>query len=193
MRPTRAALSVVMLLAAPRPAAALDGNDELTLALHGGAIVTGWYVGVDAGVLRLSGNNRFTNVPLDQVQAVQRDGEPVELALFLAEAAQAQAALDALRADPPRTAPPAVAFGASLVWAGAGHAAAGDWKGAAGWAAVDAVLLGAAAWNLGAERSMGAALPIFAIDLLVRGVAAGDAARIARRERRRLDGPGGTP
>lgn len=187
----RPALLALLLALSAGPARALDGNDELVLALDGGAVVRGWYVGVDQGVLRLSGDNRFTDVPLDQVVAVQRDGQPLELGAFQAEAAAAQAALDALRADPPRVAPPAVAFGASLVWAGAGHAAAGDWRAGAGWAAVDLVLLGAAAWTLGVQRSTGAAIPIVAVDALVRVVAAGDAARISRRERRRLQGPSG--
>lgn len=181
------------LLLAPSSALALDGNDALVLALEGGAVVQGWYVGIDDGVLRLSGDNRFTDVPLDQVVGVQRDGQPLDLSVFHAEAASAQAELEALRADPPRVAPPAVAFGASLVWAGAGHAAVGDWRAGAGWAAVDLVLLGAAAYTLGVQRSSGAAIPIVAIDLLVRAAAAGDAARLSRRERRRLDGLQRTP
>lgn len=187
------ALCLGLGLATPRAAAALDGNDELLLQLDGGAVVTGWYVGVDGGVLRLSGDNRFTDIPVDQVIAVQRDGEPLDLEDFQAEVTDAQALLDALRADPPATPPPAVAFTTSLLWAGAGHATMGEWKGAAAWAAIDATLLAAAAWNLFGEKSLGAAVPVLALDVLVRGVAAGDAARIARRRRRQLQGFGAAP
>lgn len=176
-------------LCMPTAALALDGNDELTLTLVGGASLTGWFVGVDQGVLRVSGDNRFTDVALDQVLAVRRDGEEMALQDFLVEAAEAQARLEALRADPPSTPPPALVGGASMLYAGAGHAALGEWKGAATWALVDSVILSAAAYNLFVEDSIPAAIPVLALDLLIKGAAAGDAARIARRRRRLLEGP----
>lgn len=171
------------------PAFALDGNDRLRLDLVGGARVEGWYVGVDGGVLRLSGDNRFVDVPVDQVEAVQRDDLPLGLEEFRAELAQAQALLDALRADPPPAPAPALVATGSFLHAGVGHAALGEWKGAAAWALLDAVVLSAAAWNLFGEESIPAAVPVLALDLVVKGAAAGDAARIARRNRRRVDGP----
>ncbi|RME22810.1 MAG: hypothetical protein D6798_14960 [Deltaproteobacteria bacterium] len=180
---------IALLLALSGPAAALDGNDALALDLVGGAHVEGGYVGVDDGILRLSGDNRFVDVPVDQVVAVERDGEPFPLSQFLAEVAEAQQALDALRAAPPAHPPPAVVGGASLVYAGAGHMAMGEWKAAAGWAAMDTVILGAAAWNLFGERSIPATIPVLALDLVIKAAAAGDAARIARRRRRQLAGP----
>lgn len=183
-------MSGALLLAALcGPALALDGNDELVLDLVGGAQVSGWYVGVDQGMIRLSGDNRFTDVPLDQVTAVRRDGEDLPLEEFHAEAEVAQQRLDALRADPPPTPAPAAVGTLSFAWAGAGHAAMGNWRGAATWAAVDAVILGAAAWNLLGERSLPATVPVLALDLLIKGAAAGDAARQARRRRRQLAGP----
>jgi len=180
---------IALLLALCGPALALDGNDALTLELVGGARVEGWYVGVDGGTLRVSGDNRFTDVPVEQIVAAQRDGEPLPLAQLHAELDAAQRQLDALRADPPAHPAPVVVGGASLLYAGAGHAAMGEWKAAAGWAAIDTVVLGAAAWNLVGEKSVPGALPVLALDVIIKAAAAGDAARIARRRRRHIAGP----
>ncbi len=181
--------ALLALLLATAPAAALDGNDALRFDLLGGAQVQGWYVGVDAGTIRLSGDNRFTDVPINQITAVERDGEPLPMPVFLSEVAEAQALLDALRAAPPPTPPPALTAGVSFAYAGAGHAALGEWKGAATWAAIDTIILSAAAWNIFGEESIPAAIPVLALDLLIKGAAAGDAARIARRRRKALAGP----
>ncbi|MCB9778004.1 MAG: hypothetical protein H6742_05530 [Alphaproteobacteria bacterium] len=175
------------------PARALDGNDELVLELDGGEVVTGWYVGVDRGTIRLSGDNRFTDVPLDLVRAVARDREVLPLQDFLVEAEEAQAALDAFRADPPAHPRAGVPVAASLVYAGAGHFAIGEWKRGAAFAAIDTVVLGAAAWQLFGEESIPGTVPVLVLDLLIKAAAAGDSARITKRRRRKLQGPLGPP
>lgn len=195
MSPVLRSLAGCLLLLAlsPRAARALDGNDELALELQGGEVVTGWYVGVDRGMIRLSGNNRFTDVPLDLVVAVARDRQPLPLQDFLVEAEQSQAALDAFRADPPPHPPPAVPFATSFLYAGAGHFTVGDWKGGAAFAALDTVVLGAAAWTLFGEESIPATVPVLVLDLIIKAAAAGDASRISKRRRRQLQGPLGPP
>ena len=172
---------------------ALDGNDELVLELQGGARVEGWYVGVDRGVLRLSGHDRFADVPVSLVTRVTRDGAAMPLSLFLDEVSQAQADLDAFREHPPAHPPPLAVAGVSMLYAGAGHAALGDWKGAAGWAAVDTGILAVAAWNVWGDDRPAAALPALALSALIKAAAAGEAAHIARRRRRRMEGLGPLP
>ncbi len=165
---------------------AFGGNDRFELVLEGGATVTGWYVSVDQGVLRLSGDNQIVPVPVDLVVAVRLNDEPITVDAFLEEVRQSQERLDLLRAAPGPSASPALAGGLSMAWAGAGHLAVGQPKEAVGWAVLDGALLGAAVWTLAGERSVGATVPILALDVLVRVAAATDATRTARRKRRVL-------
>lgn len=167
---------------------AFGGNDRFELALQGGTIVTGWYVSVDQGILRLSGDNTFTPVPIDLVVSVLWNDQEMALEDFREQLRQNQEALDLLRADPPRSVAPAVAGGLSLAWAGAGHVAVSRPREAVGWAVLDGALIGAAVWSIAGERSLGAAVPILALDGFVRIAAAADAARFARRQRRVLAG-----
>jgi len=167
---------------------AFGGNDRFELVLQGGASVTGWYVSVDQGILKLSGDNRITPVPVDLVVAVRLNDQDILVEDFLDEVRQSQERLDLMRADPGPSASPALAGGLSLAWAGAGHLAVGAPKEAVGWAVLDGALIGAAAWTLAAERSVGATVPILALDVLVRVAAASDASRAARRKRRALSG-----
>lgn len=165
----------------------LGANDRLSLRLSDSQSVEGWYYLTDAGVVVLSGDNRFTRVPVGLVVAVDRNGEPWSLADFHAEIAAAQQALDAYRAAPPRHPPPGVAAGLGLAWAGLGHAALGQRGRAVSLAALDAALLGVSAWQV--RRGQGAvAFPLVAMDLTVRAWSARDAARVARRRAAMLAG-----
>ena len=176
---------------APGPARALDGNDELELRLSSGEELSGWFYGLQDGELVITGSNRFTRVPVTMVDQVRRAGAPMALADFHAEAARIQLELSRSRAAPPPHPHPRTVTALSFAWAGAGHAALGDWRGGLGYMSVDAVLWGGAAWSvLGAEQ-LAPVIPLAALDLLVRGVAAGQAARRARarRDRLRVGGP----
>jgi hypothetical protein len=120
-------VSALPLLALAASAAmAFDGNDELVVALVGGAELRGWYLRAEDGVLVLSGENRFTEVPIAAIAGITRDGEVMERSAWQAELGAAQAALDAWRADPPPHPPVPVVVGLSLAWGGAGHAALGE-------------------------------------------------------------------
>lgn len=150
--------------------------------------MTGWYVSVDQGELRLSGDNRITPVPVGLIVGVRLNDEEITLVAFLEEVRRDQERLDLLRSTPGPRVSPAAAGGLSLAWAGAGHLAVGEPREAVGWAVLDGVLIGAAAWTLAGERSVGATVPILALDALIRVAAATDAARSARRKRRLLTG-----
>ncbi len=188
-------LALLVALLLPRRAAALDGNDSLVLQLAGGAEVRGWFYSVKDGVLTVSGENRFTPVPVSAVVGVQRDGAPLPLDVFHREVAQAQARLDAMRADPPPHPPAGVVIGASVLWAGAAPASVGNWKKAAAYSVVEGILVGTAAANV--SQGSGAVLvPLLGLDVLFKGYAAGEAVRVTRRRRDRLrpaapaEGPG---
>jgi hypothetical protein len=166
---------------------ALGANDRLALTLSDNVRVEGWYYLTDAGVVVLSGDNRFQRVPVALVVGVERNGEPWGAAAFREEIAQAQAALDAYRADPPPHPAPGVVTGLGLVWAGLGHAALGQGGRALSLAALDATLLGVSIWQV--RRGQGAvALPLVAMDLTVRAWSARDAARTARRRNATIAG-----
>ena len=82
-------------------AQALDGNDRLVLVLDDGVEVSGWFYSVDEESLTVSGDNRFTSVPLDAIRAVQRDEEPLALTNFHHEVRELLDARDRERASPP--------------------------------------------------------------------------------------------
>ena len=176
-----------MLTALLSPLAhAIDGNDELHLELATGESVSGWFYSSQAGELELTGANTHRIVPIFLVSGVVRDGEPLDLALFHSELLARELAYARFREHPPPHPAPSVAFGASLLWAGAGHAALGDWRSFALYSIVEAGLVGTATWAALGEGTQGTLLPVAAVDLLFRGYAAGESARIARARRRAL-------
>ncbi len=166
-------------------AQAFDGNDALRVTVVGGDVVEGWYVSAVDGLLVLSGNNQFYEVPLPAIQTIVRDGELLDPLTVQAELASAQATMDAFRADPPPHPHPAAVIGASMLFAGAGHAMVGEWKPVAGYAAVELVLLGTAAWNV-RNRTYAVLVPLGLLEMVVRGYSASEAAAITRSRRRKL-------
>lgn len=180
----------MLLLAASLsgPAHALDGNDALTLQIVGGAEVEGWFYSCADGVLTVSGNNTLQRVPLVSIMAVERDGEPLPMQTFRAEVAEQQARLDSFRADPPPHPAPGVVIGASVLWAGAAPAAVGDWKKAAAYSLVEGVLVGTAIANIN-SGSAAVLIPLAGLDVLFKGYAAGEAVRVTRKRRARLQAP----
>lgn len=164
---------------------AFGANDRLELDLQGGVTVRGWFVRVEGDDLVLSGANTIQAIPVALVQGVTLNDVPISLASFLERVDAARAAQEAAARSRRRAAPPGLAAGLSFGLAGSGHLAVGEPREAIGWMLLDGTLLAAGAWTLLGERSVGAALPILGLDLLVKAAAASDAARQSRRIRGR--------
>lgn len=176
-------------------AAALDGNDSLTLTLTGGVDVTGWFLRAESDQVVLSSKSGIVEVPLVLVESVVCNDEPMPLVEFQAEAAEAWGLLEAFRADPPPHPHPAATVGLSLLWAGSGHAALGDWRGFATYTVVETVLLSSIALNVATNNPQ--PIPsLIALDLIFRGWSARESARVARRRQdvlRRYESDGSSP
>ena len=161
-------------------AAALDGNDALNLTLTGDVEVSGWFLRAESDRVVISSETGIIEVPLVLVESVQRNGEPMGAAEFQLEIAEAWSLLEAFRADPPPHPHPAAAVGLSLLWAGGGHAALGDWRGFATYSVVETVLLSSIALNVAINNPQ--PLPsLIALDVIFRGWSARESARVARR------------
>ena len=167
---------------------ALRSSDALTLSLAGGGEVSGTFVRAEPTLVVLRTPDGLVEVPRALVEGVSRNGEAWSPEGLSLELDQAVADAAALRAEMPWTPHPALAAGLSLLWSGAGHAALHEPRAAAGYAAADAVLIGAGALSVAIPENRGAALSIFALDLALRGYAAADAAELAR-SRRALSRP----
>ena len=165
---------------------ALDGNDRLVLSIQGGPEVQGWFYSVDEHTLVVSGDNRFTSIPLDSIRAVQRNEEPMALEEFQSEVLTILAALEDERADPPPHPHPFVVASLSMLWAGAGHAVLGEWTEVKGYAVAEGVILGAAVYNIYRRSSAGVLISLAALDLLFKGYSAGEAVYLVRARRARL-------
>lgn len=165
---------------------AIGGNDRLEITLNTGEQVQGWYYDLRGEHLLLSGDNRVADVPLALVAQVQMNGQPISVAELMQELEGVRALQSALLADPPPHPRSGVAIALSLGWAGAGHAALGDWKSFAGYSVVEAALLGTGAYNLARGSKPGVLIPITALDILFKGYAAADSGRIARGRRAQL-------
>lgn len=181
-------MNTLLLLALMPSALALDGNDYLHLTLADGLRVKGWFYEVEDGVLTVSGDGRLVDVSVPTIASVVRNGRPTPLSELLAEIAVEQQEIDAWRANPPPHPQAWMVASANVVCCGAGHAALGDWKGFATYAAVDALLLGTAAWSTFSDDGPGAALgvPLVGLDLFFHGYAAVEAVRTTRERRARL-------
>ena len=168
------------LLAMLPLAAALDGNDDLTLTLTGEVEVSGRFLRAESDRIVLSGEVGIVEVPLVLIESAQRNGLPMGEAELQLEVAEAWALLEAFRADPPPHPHPAAAVGLSLLWAGGGHAALGDWRGFATYSVVESVLLSSIALNVAINNPQ--PLPsLIALDVIFRGWSARESARVARR------------
>ena len=165
---------------------ALDGNDRLVLQLQDGTEVRGWYYAVDTESLVLSGENRLTKVPIAAIESVLRDEEVLSIASFHAEVEVVLAAARAERANPPPHPHPVLVAGASMLWAGAGHALLGEWKEARGYSIVEGVILGAAAYNVYRRSALGVLVSLAALDLLFKLYAAEESMQLTRVRRARL-------
>ena len=178
-------IGVFLSLAGPA-ARATGSGDRVTLTLTNGDTVEGWVLSWDDALVRLSGPDGVSVVPLSMVQTATGPDGPLEADAFRAALGPGVAA--PLR-TPRRLASPTAAAGLSVLWAGAGHAALGEWRAASGYAVVDGVLVGAGVWAVQA-RQAGALVSLIGLDLLFRGWSAAESARIARRRRAPGDPPG---
>ncbi len=165
---------------------AIGGNDRFSITLSTGEQVQGWYYDLRDDRLLLSGDNRVVDVPLSLVAQVDMNDQPISVAELMQELEGVRALRNALLADPPPHPRSGVAIALSLGWAGAGHAALGDWKSFAGYSLVEAALLGTGAYNLARGSRPGVLIPITALDILFKGYAASDSGRIARGRRAQL-------
>jgi hypothetical protein len=161
-------------------AAALDGNDDLTLTLTGDVEVSGWFLRAEFDRIVISGETGIVEVPLVLIESAQRNGVPMAEAELELEVAEAWSLLEAFRAEPPPHPHPVATVGLSMLWAGGGHAALGDWRGFATYSVVESVLLSSIALNIAINNPQ--PLPsLIALDVIFRGWSARGSARVARR------------
>lgn len=152
----------------------------MRLELSAGGEVSGSLIGWDSVQLQVLGPQGVTAVPLVLVARAELEGEIVEGAALGALLGPAPAPQDR-----PAGPPPPVVGVASALWPGTGQALLRQRGPALGYLAVDAVLLGGAAWMLLHERNAVAALPFIGLDLVIRGYSAAEAVEEARRRRAR--------
>lgn len=164
-------------------ALALDGNDQVRLELAGGAVVEGRFLRAEPGAVILSNAAQgAVAVPLVIVEGASLNGAPMGLEAFRAEAAAAWELRASLLAESPSAPPAAVVAGMSMLWAGAGHAALGEWRAFGGYSAAEAIIWGTVVFNL-ANEEVEPVPTLIALDLIVRAWAAQESARIAKRRR----------
>ena len=160
-------------------ARALAPNDRVEVVLEDGRVIGGWYQPVEAGVLLLTHGGEVWAVPLSLVESALVNDEPVPASALAAVAPSVSSALTARPLPAPA---PGAVVGLSLVWPGLGHAALGEWGGAASYAVVNGVFWGTGAWAI-SERQLGVLFPLAGLDLLFRGWSAAEARRMALRRR----------
>ncbi len=173
---------MIAVLALLPAALALDGNDEMQLTLRGGSVVTGRYLRVSADGLVLSGEDGPVDVPMVLVESAVVDGDAMGVAELSAALATARESLAVWLVDPPPHPAPAVVIGASMLWAGAGHAALGDWRSLAAYSVVEGVLWTAAAVNI-AQQDARPLLPLLGLDIAFKVWSARESSRTARQRR----------
>jgi hypothetical protein len=173
-----------MILLLTGTAWGLDGNDALVLQLAGDVVISGTFLRAEPDQIWLSSaeDSEIIAVPLILLENATINGAPVSLEQIHSEAAQSWETVRVLVGDQGWAPHPIPVSGASLLFAGAGHAMLGDGRAAGGYAAVESVLLGTIALNVALEdpRSLPA---LIAVDVLLKIYAAQESARMARRKR----------
>ena len=162
---------------------ALDGNDTVSLVLAGGTVVEGRFLRAEPGTVVISTQAQGpVAVPLVIVEGAAVNGAALGLEVFLAEAEEAWERRLAVVEAAPSAPSPAVVAGASMLWAGAGHATLGEWRTFAGYSAAEAVIWGAVALSIVQDDTQ-AVVPLIGLDLIFRAWSAQESARTARRRR----------
>jgi hypothetical protein len=194
-------VAVMALLLAPRveadPAAVRAEDSPLAEpavpTIHSGlrleveAIGAVRYEGAFSGMgdehLLLSTRDGVVEIPMAVVLSIEIGGVSYGPEAFTEGARRwGQAMLD----EAVRTPRPVLVGGLSVLWAGAGPAALGNWKSAAAYSVLEASFLGAGAVMI-ANEQYGPLLPLAALDALLHAWAAGDSVRESRRRRSRAD------
>ena len=176
------------LLTGSMTAWALDTNDRLMLTLDGGEQVHGWFVRAekDAVVIAIPGHRETTRVRNNLVAQVRLNGDTVAMDDYRSQLQVAYSEWVDWVANPPPHPPPVLVGTMGAVFPGSGHAALGEWRHFAGYAIADVTLIGLMGLELATQQRLGMLLTLGGVDLIVRGVSVGDAARISRRRRRQL-------
>jgi len=169
---------------------AIDLNDHVRLTLDGGEVVEGWFLraGEAEVVLTRPSHGDVSNVALGIIAEVQVNQRMRSLAEFEAEVAQAWAEWMAWSADPPPHPWPQLVGASSLLLAGSGHGLLGRWDLGGSMMLVDAASMGVVALEVSGRGTgrMDVALTAAVLSVLFKSYAASDAARLARRRRKRL-------
>ena len=152
---------------------ALAPMDHARLDLADGVQVEGPVSAISAGAVVIHvGEGVHVEVRLQNIEAVELSGEPMDPAVFREEAE----AYFVRRYGPPGQATPApwAAALASVIIPGGGQALLGDWSGFAAYAIADVAILALAGLLLSRGSSNGA-VPCIALDLTFRFYSAGEA------------------
>ncbi len=153
----------------------------LVVEVIGGERYEGAFVGLAQERLKLSTHDGLIELPVPVLVGVEVEGAPYSVEAFREGVrAWGRALVDASV----RTPRPVVVVGLSVLWAGAGPAALGQWKSAGAYSLLEASFLGAGAVMI-ANEQYGPLLPLAALDGLLHVWAATDSAREARRRRAR--------
>ena len=166
-------------------ALALDGNDVLQLTLADDSVVDGYFHHGDVAEVVVTTAQGPVVVPLMLIQSVQQNGEARPLNLFHADLAEHTELNQLLMEFPPPMPAPGLVFGASLLWAGSGHAMLGDWREFSSYSIVETALIGGMVWAV-SEENFPFLIPLVGLDAIFKGWSARDSHRIARRRRTRF-------
>lgn len=160
-------------------ALALVPGDLLELTLVGDVIVEGTFRSSNGVELILNVAGDPLAVDLALVQLATRDGLALDPAALQSEAQSWAAA----QLTPGPTVHPALAGTASALLPGSGHLMLRDWRTWAGYALIDATLLGLGSWYAFHEQAPKAATTFLALDAVFRVYAVREAVRDAQRRR----------
>ena len=159
----------------------LQPAESVRLQLVGGEAMEGRVSDATPGVLILTTSTGLREVPVALVEEAVFESRTLD-----AEALKGEifAMLEAELASATGVPAPFWTATASVVWAGGGQAALGQWDRAGPYAVTDLVCLGLASWFLLREESLGQAVPLLAFSLVFKSYSAAEAVRDARRRRR---------
>ena len=160
-------------------ALALVPGERLELTLVGDVVVSGTFRNSDGVELVLNVEGEPLAIDLALVQQARRDGLALDPEALRSEA---QAWSQALIAPGPSV-HPALAGTASALLPGSGHLLLKDWKTWAGYALIDATLLGLGSWYALHEQAPRAATTFLVLDAVLRVYAVREAVRDAQRRR----------
>jgi hypothetical protein len=153
----------------------------LEVQLLGDQRYEGAFVGLEDQRLLLSTREGVVELPLPALVAVTIEGQRYSPEAFLEGTRRWGRQLIESSARVP---PPVLVAGASVLWAGAGPAVLGDWKGFAAYSLLEASFIGAGAVMISNDQ-YGPLLPLAALDVLLHVWAGSEGVRESKRRRSR--------